>query len=1142
MKITKRNKKKKSASSTKQTMSSPRAGGKGTLELEVIEAEELSERRRESTVFCQVSIDGDVSSNDLSSLLSSSNDASMLADADLESSATDGVFMTPAVPRTSTPVWEHVLVCAIASVAQRVVVRVVDGVPGAAQGNKVIGTVQVDLSKVQGNYLDDVREKRMESKKKKKKSSLNRLSLSLQWFEIMVKRGKSRGKLHLCLKITMSGMDRLLSTVAADSGDAAQHEKESMSEFLKAMPGLVKQIRYTANRLVYAIGPVLMLRKNVVDLLLWRSKPVSAFSFAAFLYLAYHEYFLHVAFLSLGVTLLWQAVASLRPGTGFVRAELISPNEVIDRGNQVKDETRVGIRTSLLTDVRTVVRLLEGLAELAERARELACNPQRAAIAGGAFVFAALFFSFVNLHALLAFAAHYGLTFAGLYLFTFGALYENFPRFRERYSLPRLVSKAKQTFMARVLGREAPVDAAGKIDEGPSRAPEELWAMVLRLQDPKSGVPCRDRRPKRRRKGRAIEAFVAKEAVDWVYSNLALESRREAVALVRSFVRIGAISLAQEDEADAIVAGAAEAVGAQSSGANFLRRRRLALTISSSVDSDTPVESRRTSTNNLTNSAASSTSGGSDSGRNSSTTRGWSEQAALFADSHRQYWVFNDQRVDLWRAKISLPSSEEATTRLSRPNLTQRDWRLMLTGADRQSYAAGATLVELGVPNRNLFHIDTGEAQLETNDENGTSIVLGTVGKGAMLGELAAFDNVVLSTARIRAVTAIVVNNVNIAFVSTLFESEPDLYRRFFHSVALQLADQLDQLDKGSRDNDKPGSGATSGGGGGGGGGGGSMAAPVTPSPFKPIGLGVLKVGSMVAKAANASGIKGAEEASTDDRFKELFNITGEVVIHEHAAEGALRAHGRLFVSQHYLAFHAKVFGRQVKTVLPYSSLKSIATSTSDEARIKVVTRKSVTHKFKLESARIAEDVYRIVNGLLGDEASPNLNKLKSRAITHSSSDFDDESDLPSDTNDEDILTDDDWDVILSCSHVATFQRNHKLFEANHQPVGIIQVQRGSCRIERNNVVVATVPSGIILGEVSFIRDSVATADVVADSDVVECHVIPRDKLHALFTRQVAVGGRFMQFVCRLLQQRIADRKLRATTPRPIMINLSAQS
>jgi CRP-like cAMP-binding protein len=951
----------------------------------------------------------------------------------------------------------------------------------------------------------------------------------------MVKRGKSRGKLHLCLKVTMSGMDRLLSTVAADPSDAMQNEKESMSEFLKAMPGLVKQIRYTANRLVYAIGPVLMLRKNVVDLLHWRSKPASAFSFAAFLYLAYNEYFLHVAFLSLGITLLWQAVASLRPGSGFVRADMISPNEVIDRGNQVKDETRVGIRTSLLTDVRMVVRLLEGLAELSEQARELACDPQRAAITGGALVFAAIFFQFVSLHALLAYLAHYGLTFAGIYLFTFGALYENFPRFKERYSLPRLMSKAKRTFMSRVLGREAPVDANGKIDEGPSHSPEELWAMVLRLQDPKSGVPCRDRRPKRRRKGRAIEAFVAKEAVDWVYSNLALESRREAVALLRSFVRIGAISLAQEDEVDSALTGSTDALGGGGqAGGNFLRRRRLALTVSSSVDSDTPVESRRTSTNSQS-SASSSPSANPDSGRNSSTARGWSEQAALFADSHRQFWVFNDQRVDLWRTKISLPSSEESVTRLSRPNLTQRDWRLMLTGADRQSYAAGATLVELGVPNRNLFHIDTGEAQLESNDENGASVVIATVGKGSMLGELAAFDNVVLSTARIRALTPMVVNNVNIAFVSTLFESEPDLYRRFFHSVALQLADQLDQLDKQGRDNDK--SGPMSGGGG-------SMAAPVAQSPFKPIGFGVLKVGTIVAKAANASGIKGTEEASTDDRFKELFNITGEVVIHEHAAEGSLRAHGRLFVSQHYLAFHAKVFGRQVKTVLPYSSLKSIATSTSDEARIKVVTRKGVTHKFKLESARIAEDVYRIVNGLLAssDDSSPSLNKLKSRAITQSSSDFDDESDMPSDTNDEDILTDDDWDVILSCSHIATFQRNHKLFEANQQPVGIIQLQRGSCRIERNNVVVATVPSGIILGEVSFIRDSVATADVVADSDVVECHVIPRDKLHALFTRQVAVGGRFMQFVCRLLQQRIADRKLRASTPRPIMINLSAQT
>lgn len=143
-------------------MSSPRAAAsKGTLELEVIEAEELSERRRESTVFCQVQLEGDGQSSTNSSSDSLSNsltqsDASLFADADVDFSPSDGAAMTPAVPRTSTPVWEHVLVFAIASLAQRVIVRVVDGVPGA-QGNKVIGTVQVDLSKLHGNSLDDVR-------------------------------------------------------------------------------------------------------------------------------------------------------------------------------------------------------------------------------------------------------------------------------------------------------------------------------------------------------------------------------------------------------------------------------------------------------------------------------------------------------------------------------------------------------------------------------------------------------------------------------------------------------------------------------------------------------------------------------------------------------------------------------------------------------------------------------------------------------------------------------------------------------------------------------------------------------------------------------------------------------------------------
>lgn len=1140
-------------------MSAPRAKTTGTLLIEVIEAEDLPERRRESTVFCQVELQA--SSDPVAAAITSTGAGGSgggAGDDDDEDGGGEQQFMTPAVPRTSTPVWEHTIEVAVRNTLQPIVIRVVDGQPGAAS-NKVIGTVEIDLARMSGAFLD-------------------------QWFDIAIKRGKARGKLHVSVKTIMSGMSRLLSTVAVHDRSAAIDENESLAEFLRAMPSTVRQIRYTVMRLIYAIAPVLMLRKQLVDLFLWSSKPSSASAFIAFLYLAYYDLFLHATLVSIAAVMAWQAVASMRPGTAFVRAERLQPNDVIERGVVVKEQARVGARTSVLSDVRTVARALEALAELAEKAREAASEPRDAAAISAAFLFVAVLTAFVDMRDILCFVLRVGLTVGTFYSFTLGALYANFPLFQERYAPRQLVAKAKRLFLTRVLRR---VDGSakmmtGRVDEA-ARSEAEIWSMALRLQNPKTGVPCSDRRTKRRK--RIKNAFVAKDAVDWLYSNLQLDSRREAVALMRTFARIGAILLVNDDDsftltsstAGAALTGAGEraaqsaeqlaaavvAEGTQmlnsvrgqivATQANFLRRRRLTTSIegadatsaAAASAPSTPEESRRGSNPLLTSSPAAVQA-----------TKDQLDQAALFADSTRQFWCFNETRMDLWRTKldITLLGSESAVApRLSLPTLTDRDWRLMLTGAERRSLPPTTVLIERGVASRNVFHVESGEAQLETDDDAGAIVVMGKVGKGTMLGELSSLEGNVLTTARIRAVTALTVDTINMSFLRTLFESEPDLCRRFFHNAALQLADQLDQMD-GAANKAATTTTTTAV----------TTSAPATPaSGFKPIGVGVgvLKVGAamnnVMLKAATAvtgaGTVKAAalESESTDDRFNHLFEISGEVVIQEHAAEsGALKisnARGRLFVTQHYLAFHAKVFGRQVKTVLPYATLKAIASSESDPARFKVVSKKGVSHKYKLETKKAADEVIKLVSGLLTNAQAPPADERRkslrgSVNINSSSSsanaDLDDEP-SQSETNDESvILTDDDWDLILASSETVTFRRNEKLFENGVQPLGIVQLAHGQARVERNNVVVATMTDGIILGEVSFIRNSVATADVVADSDVVEVHIIPRDKLHALFARQVSVGGRFMQFVCRLLQQRISDRQRQRT--RPATQNLSA--
>lgn len=65
------------------------------------------------------------------------------------------------------------------------------------------------------------------------------------------------------------------------------------------------------------------------------------------------------------------------------------------------------------------------------------------------------------------------------------------------------------------------------------------------------------------------------------------------------------------------------------------------------------------------------------------------------------------------------------------------------------------------------------------------------------------------------------------------------------------------------------------------------------------------------------------------------------------------------------------------------------------------------------------------------------------------------------------ILSPDDWDVILACSYVASFTTDETVMARDTAPLGILQIVRGRCRIQRGGTVLGFVEAGSMLGEVS---------------------------------------------------------------------------
>jgi CRP-like cAMP-binding protein len=105
-----------------------------------------------------------------------------------------------------------------------------------------------------------------------------------------------------------------------------------------------------------------------------------------------------------------------------------------------------------------------------------------------------------------------------------------------------------------------------------------------------------------------------------------------------------------------------------------------------------------------------------------------------------------------------------------------------------------AIIAEQGVLNQRLYRIKSGEVRMERRGNNNTVLL----GVNEMFGELSLLDKYAFTTSTVVANSALGTELycMEAAFLYQLFESEPDLGRRFFEMLALKLSARLRQLNK----------------------------------------------------------------------------------------------------------------------------------------------------------------------------------------------------------------------------------------------------------------------------------------------------------------------------------------------------------
>ena len=130
-------------------------------------------------------------------------------------------------------------------------------------------------------------------------------------------------------------------------------------------------------------------------------------------------------------------------------------------------------------------------------------------------------------------------------------------------------------------------------------------------------------------------------------------------------------------------------------------------------------------------------------------------------------------------------------------------------------------------------------------------------------------------------------------------------------------------------------------------------------------------------------------------------------------------------------------------------------------------------------------------------------------------------------------LDDTEWSVLLRGAQLSEHRAGSRVIDAGTYPDGLLQVARGVLRVEvkvpgrPQAIALDRLQSGDILGEVSFLLGTTASASVVVESEEGASIIrLSRGHLQAAFATRPEVAGKFYYFLAR----RAAERLRRTTS------------
>eukprot|EP01124_Arcella_intermedia_P009174 TRINITY_DN15952_c0_g1_i1.p1 TRINITY_DN15952_c0_g1~~TRINITY_DN15952_c0_g1_i1.p1 ORF type:complete len:1775 (-),score=412.71 TRINITY_DN15952_c0_g1_i1:1327-5910(-) len=502
----------------------------------------------------------------------------------------------------------------------------------------------------------------------------------------------------------------------------------------------------------------------------------------------------------------------------------------------------------------------------------------------------------------------------------------------------------------------------------------------------------------------------------------------------------------------------------------------------------------------------------------------------------QEYWTDENISYEIAVLRENYPDQDSLTWTKTedlwtRAVMTDRDWRVILTGAQLLTFSPGSVILKAGEVNRHLYKVKSGVLNVQKTVEQST-IVVGSIKEGDTFGEI----SMVLRsekgtiTVDIVAATEVEVYQIDINLVIGLCETEPQTSAAFAMFLAKKLARTLksipvertiprsspqhprtsvETLPKDANDSE---SSELS-----------NLSATKTPTKPKNQANKAKLAPRYVASPRTISNTPNeapAEFQRADDiKFYRLFGLEGEVVLRQFSCSLKKKnTLGTLFLSQSYLCFAAVSFGFKIREKILLESIKEIS---KKEKSITVATEDS---SYTFASLRNIEKAYKILHDVWNAKklsSSGNPAKETNRSLQK---------------KDKDLTkqlkpTPKDWEILLKGSRTVSYKKDEVIMKEDENYRQIYQVSRGVCKIMKNGVEhpLGKIRKKQIFGEISFLEDGKATANVIAGDDGVQVTIIEGYFLNILFQHYPDLSGRFFHYIAGILARRIKKREKQST-------------